>query len=246
MIKKEVQSVSMHSKFDRQCAIVFEASQFETYDLKIAFLKSIEEFKNLKNSSILDKLRRWTNKVRSEHKSEFRGCTYGNKVDNLLACDIKLLLSTLTNDKKFNCSIINIDVLEKLLLVHCKNNGKVSVFNKMKRCKGWAMEFCRRHSFNRRIITVVGSSRSKANLRQPKPPTKAIYETTLDSHMTWDVQKNSCWEDQIKVMRRQKCENEDCVVGLDLSFTDGYDLVYQSDALNDVAYGMLRLKQIPD
>jgi len=234
----------MQSKFDRQSAIVFEASQFVTYDLKITFLKSIEEFKNLKNSSILDKLRRWTNKVRSEHKSEFRGCTYGNKVDNLLACDIKRLLSTLTsNDKKINCSVINIDVLEKLLLFHCKNNGKISVFNKMKRCKGWAMDFCRRHSFNRTIITVVGSSRSKANLRvisQPKPTPTSSYETTLNS-----LQKN-CWENQInKVIRRQKSENEDCVVGL-LESSSCSDLVYLSDTLNDVAYGLLRLKQTPN
>jgi hypothetical protein len=155
----------MPSKFERQTEVVNEASRIESYKEKLFFLKSNDEFKNLKDSSALDKLRRWSIKIQSDHKSEYRGCTYGNFVDNLVACDIKNLLSTLKcpNNKKMNCSIINIDVLEELLLRHCRNNGKMSEYNKMKRCKGWAMDFCRRHSFNTTIITVVGSSRSKAN-----------------------------------------------------------------------------------
>jgi hypothetical protein len=77
-------------------------------------------------------------------------------------------------------TIFNIDVLEGLLLYHCKNNGKMLVFNKMKRCKGWAMDFCRRHSFDRAIITIVGSSRSKATKKRfKKASTVSVSSTTL-------------------------------------------------------------------
>jgi hypothetical protein len=219
----------MQSKFERQTDVVFAASKFESYELKLSFLKSIDEFKELKDSSVLDKLRRWSNKVRSERKSEFRGCTYGTAIENLVACDIKnLLLKLHPNNKKFNCTIVNIDVLEDLLLKHCKKNGKLAVFEKMKRCKGWAIDFCRRHSFDRAIITVVGSSRSKANMRFRKSKQKPNDQNKKSLNMDFEV------NNILNQPRR----------GWSGFKTGDFDCSLQDNSLCDVACGLLSLKSV--
>jgi hypothetical protein len=153
------------TKFEKQSIVVFEASKIKDLQHKLSYLKTVEEFKQLKNKSILNKLHRWSAKLHCDHKSEFRGCAYGNNIDKLVAIDVQILVSQLTpNNKKYNQSILNIDVLENLLFLHCVKNGKVAIYNKIKRCKGWAMDFCRRHSFDTKIITIVGTSRSKATI----------------------------------------------------------------------------------
>jgi hypothetical protein len=156
--------MSLSSKFDRQKFVVAEAAKCQTHSEKVSYLRSVEEFKKLKHESMLEKLRRWSVKLKSGRSSEFRGCRYGAEVDNLVARDVKHLLSILQpNNKKFNCTIVNIDILEGLLFMHCASFGMESVFLAMKRGKGWAVDFCRRHSFSTSVIaTVVGSSRSKS------------------------------------------------------------------------------------
>lgn len=187
----------MSSKFDRQQLIVTEASKYKTVNEKVLYLKTVEEFKKLKQEVMMEKLRRWSRKLNSDHKSEFRSCCYGAKVDNLVARDIKKLLSTILEpqNKKINCAIVNLDILENLLFMHCSRNGMGSVFSKMKHGKGWAVDFCKRHDFRTSLIaTVVGSSRSKAhkNTIQPTFELQCRGFSPNGSCGSAEVNENSC------------------------------------------------------
>lgn len=55
-------SSKYQNKFDRQKVVVAMAAQFQTGNQRLEYLKSVEEFKKLKDDSILDKFRRWTYK----------------------------------------------------------------------------------------------------------------------------------------------------------------------------------------
>jgi hypothetical protein len=151
-------------KYNRQQVVVEETSHRNTNKQKLEYLKTLNEFKHLRDSIIMEKFRRWSFKLDSENTSEFRGCVYGAKVDNLVAKDVRsLLIKSSLFDKKCQHEFLNLDVLEKSLHKHCTNNGMEALYQNTKHGKDWAIKFCKRHSFSTSIATVVGSCKSQAN-----------------------------------------------------------------------------------
>jgi hypothetical protein len=204
------------SKIEHQRVVVNEAAKYPADSQKIIYLKSVVEFQHLKDDAIiLEKLRRWALKLQSEHTSEFRGCIYGAKIDNLVARDIERLLQNLNpKNKKFNSSIVNIDVLDNILRSHCITHGKESVYRDTKRGKGWAVNFCKRHSFNKFIMSVVGSTKSKAK--------RSFYEESSDFDRSFvEGKKNdfttSGVDTQSTAKRRRSIQDFACIL-LELKF----------------------------
>ncbi len=186
-----------------------EASKYQTCSQKILYLKSVVEFQHLKDDAIiLEKFRRWSLKIQSDHTSEFRGSIYGATIDNLVARDIeRLLLKLQPKNKKYNCSIVNIDVLDSILYTHCATHGKESVYREAKRGKGWAVNFCKRHSFNKSIMSIVGSTRSKKSKYHNAQET-SINDVPLVDNRT-SLVKTSTENEYQSTAKRRRSNNQD-------------------------------------
>jgi hypothetical protein len=199
--------------------IVREASKYQVCGQKILYLKSIVEFQHLKDDGIiLEKFRRWSSKIQSDHTSEFRGSIYGAKIDNLVARDIEeLLLKLHPKNKKYNCSIVNIDILDNILYTHCASHGKESVYRETKRGKGWAVNFCKRHSFNKSIMSVVGSTKSKKR-RHNITQEVCIPDALLVDDRTSLAKKSTENEYQSSAKRRRSNQQDVAYMLLGLKF----------------------------
>jgi hypothetical protein len=199
-------------KYNRQQVVIEETSHRNTSKQKLEYLKTLNEFKHLRDSLIMEKFRRWSFKLNSENTSEFRGCVYGAKVDNLVAKDVRsLLIKSSLFSKKNQHEFLNLDVLERSLHKHCANNGMEVLYQNTKHGKDWASKFCKRHSFSTSIATVVGSCKSQAknmhkNTMSPKG--KPLLMTTSNRPLSKENDLNNittnciCHHEPISVLNK--------------------------------------------